>query len=186
MAEVDDTQQDDFGKVQQLIKDQVKTAYDEYHQQQLSRVQQSQGQTEQDIVRKHVGEMISPFIDPKIDQATLTANDAKDEVRFYRRNPDAIDYEEQIEEIFTQSVKEGRPTSRATIYNYVVGKEVMTAPEKFESRQQARKQAQLDRVHSAGDFGADSATRQKVDNSFKDFAKLPLDEMETMLEGVTF
>lgn len=168
-AESDSTDNtDEFAKVQDFIKEQVKANFDE-----LSKAARLADpvvrQTEQDTATQHVRDLINPFVQPGIDEAKFTAADAKDYVSFYKANPDALGMSDQVEQAFTALVKAGRPTTRADILRYLVGKEAIEQPDKFNERRESQRKRELDRARSASDMGATAMEREKADTEFKSF-----------------
>ena len=186
-AEPDSADQtDEFAKVQDFIKEQVKANFDE-----LSKAAKPADpairQTEQDAATQHVRDLISPFVQPGIDEAKFTAADAKDYVSFYKTNPDALGMSDQVEQAFTALVKAGRPTTRADVLRYLVGKEAIEQPDKFNERRESQRKRELDRASSASDMGATATQREKADSDFKSFpdklasANTNSDELHTLV-----
>jgi hypothetical protein len=184
MAEVDNTGQDDFAKVQGFIKEQVQTYFNELAEQTAQQTQQQPNQQQQ--AQKQAGDFVRSIINDDLNEAKLTAADAKDEVRFYRNNPDALDYEAEIEKTFTDAVKVGRPLPRQDILDWIRGREYRTAPDKFKERETARTKQQLAHAEDATDIGTAALNKAKNDTTWTNFADLPLEEMEKALDGVVF
>src|SRR3990167_6800744 len=186
-ADTDNTDsKDEFAKVQDFIKEQVKANFDELSKQ-AKPVDPNVRQTEQDAATEHVRQLISPFVQPGIDEAKFTAADAKDYVSFYKTNPDALGMSDQVEQAFTALVKAGRPTSRADVLRYLVGKEAIEEPDKFNERREGQRKRELERAGYASDMGATATQRERADSEFKSFpdklasANTNSDELHTLV-----
>lgn len=189
MAEYDagTDQTDDMLKAQRLIKSIVDTTLAEQRAQEGERYQQrEQPVVSEDEGQKRFKEMLDPYIKPEVNQARLESMAAVDESRFYRKNPHAVEYEDQVEKVFAESMKRGQPWQREDIYKYLVGKEATENPEKFVEKLTEKKQRQLREAQFAGDMGAGGLQRSRDDSRFKDFKSKTLEEMEKDLEGITF
>ncbi|MGL5936910.1 MAG: hypothetical protein ACRCZI_14945 [Cetobacterium sp.] len=184
MAEEQDVKQpsdEDIAKAQNWIKEQVKAQLSEMQSQEVPR-QSVIEQQRPDQLR----DILDPYIAPAVQQARLDAMSAVDESRFYRNNPDALDFESQIESTFNQLMKDGRPLGRADIYHHLIGRMAVTEPDKFNERQKTKHNTQLAKANSAVDFGFNSVGREKEAEEFKAFDKLTSEEMEKRLEGIVF
>lgn len=190
MAEFQDAnadQTDDMLKAQRLIKSIVDTTLAEQRAQEDGRQQQREAPVvDEDEGRKRFKEMLDPYIRPEVNQARLESMAAVDESRFYRKHPEAVEYEDQVEKIFNESMKRGQPWQREDIHKYLVGKEATENPEKFVEKMTERKQRQLREAEYAGDMGAGGMQRSRDESRFKDFKSKTLEEMEKDLEGITF
>jgi DNA mismatch repair ATPase MutL len=182
--------ENDLAEVQEFIKSQVDT----YFKQQveatpaLRQVQQQQVVQQEDAAQKQLGEMISPFIEPKLNRATLDSADSLDYVKFYTGNPEAVEYQEQVEKVFEMLKEKGRPLPRADILAHTIGKEVAADPTKFTEKMIEKRQKQIERAESAMDLGNFSSTRAKNDSTYGEgkFDKLTVAEMEKALDGIAF
>jgi hypothetical protein len=181
---------DDLAKVQEFIKSQVET----YFQEQVAKtpvVQQQQQQSQQvqeDAAQKQLRELISPFVEPGVSAARLDAADSLDYAKFYTNNPEAAEYQDQVEKTFEALKKAGRPLPRADILAHTIGKELTSNRDAFTEKLIAKRQAALERAEQAGDIGSYSITKAKADGTFGtgNFDKLSVEEMEKALEGVSF
>lgn len=178
-------EQNDLEKVQALLREQV----DRYMAEQYApRMQQQQRYTPSDaeIQQQQVANTVRGFVAPDLVNAQLSADDARDYVRFYTEHgDDAKDYGNEVEDTFTALLRAGRATRREDILDYVIGRERRTNPEKFNQKMEARQKAQLERASYAMDVGGNAVSREKAEK-FKDFDKLSSDDMEKVLEGFTF
>jgi hypothetical protein len=185
MAEPDNTTNDDLAKAQEFIKSQVETYMQEAFakQQPVTQIQPVVADPNQQL-----RELISPFIDPGINEAKFTGADAKDYVKFYTdpKNIDAAEYQDEVEKAFEALAKVGRSTSRADILRYLRGKEYEADPDKFVAKVAERNKAALERARNAGDIGGSAIDRAKNDTTWTNFGKLSLEDMEKALDGVTF
>lgn len=185
--EKNEKSQSDLEQVQAFIKAETEKYFKEISQQKPA-VEEKQNLSEQELAKQQLKEFINPFVEPDINSAKLAAADAKDEVRFYRKNPEALEYEDKIEEAFQKLVSAGRPTSRQDIYDYIVGQTYRQDKNKFVENALAKRKAQTERAESAMDFGTGSIDRARNDSTFGEgvFSKLPVEDMEKALEGITF
>ena len=178
----------DFEKVQDFIKDQVKTYFDEMKAKEPA-VRQQEPQvtvTEQQQAHKQAGDFIKQFVDSDINDAKFVAADARDYADFYMNNPLAADYKDDVEKAFKVLKDAGRATTRGDILDYVRGRQMRTDPENFTKGEKARQAKQLERADSASDFGAGATARAKSDAVWGNFDSLSVADMEKALEGVTF
>jgi hypothetical protein len=182
MAEVEQT---DFERAQEFIKSQVQTEFERLQAQRAPAPDPVQGRSTEDIARQQLREAIDPIYRGDIDQARFVSQDAKDYVDFYS-DPESREYKEEVERIFAEANKAGRPMPRRDIQRWLIGKEVIEQPDKYSERVSARKQRELDRAGNAQDFGVGAAARQKADQTFANFSSLSLEEMEKALDGVVF
>ncbi len=183
MVEVDNTNDiSTFEQVQALIKGQV----DDYLKEQQSIPTPQQQQSEQDKATQQIRDLINPFVKPDLDEARFVAADAKDFVSFYNNNEDALLYKDDVEKSFELMKKAGRPTTRADILNYLVGREYREQPDKFKERETAKQKRQVERADGAIDFGGGSINRAKSDPTWSNFNKLSIEDMEKALDGITF
>lgn len=187
MAEIDSTDNaNDIEKVQGFIKEQVETYFNELSSKQPVQQQVATARTEQDIAKQQLQDLISPFINPGLNEARLTSADAQDYVKFYTNNTDAAEYQDQVEAMFTKLKDSGKPMPRANILDYLRGNEFRTDPDKFTEKQLAKRKAATDRAELATDFGAGALGRAKNDSNFSNFESKSLEDMEKALDGVTF
>ena len=181
-------EQDDAAKVEEFlqtrIKSEVETYFNELNSKQQSVQQQQQTPSEQELARQQLKEIISPIFDSDIKQSRFDAADAKDYTRFYQQNPSAD--QDEIESTFKALVDAGRPTSRADIARYLVGKKFEADPTKFMSEMSERQKQQLERAGSAGDVGVNALDKAKNDPTWTNFSSLSVEDMEKALDGVTF
>lgn len=175
----------DLAKVQDFIKGQVESYFNELSSKTVQQGQQSV-KTEQDQAREQLQQFITPFVEPSLNEAKFTSADAKDYVSFYTNNDDAKEYQEEVEKLFEQASKANRPLPRRDILNYIIGREYKTDPDKFTEKLTSKKKAQLERASQATDFGATNMSKERYDNTLKEFSSLPLEDMEKALDGVTF
>lgn len=180
MADTDNT---DFQQVQALIKGEVERYAAEAFAKQQTPAQQ---QTEQQQAQKQLHDLINPFVEPGVNEAKFTAADAKDYVDFYTGNTDYLDYKQQVEDTFKEAKNNGHPLPRADIISWLLGKEYKSDPAKFTEKQQAKQKEQLARASVGADFGAGALDRAKADTTFANFGSLTSDEMEKIMDGVTF
>lgn len=184
MAEGDFTQDKqqqepvDFAKVQEVLRSQV----DQYMAERETRQQR---QPQQPDPQKEVADTVRGFVAGDLNEARLTAADARDYVDFYTNNEDGLYYKDDVEKTFNMLKEAGRPTTRKDILRHVIGDQYIADPVKFKAREDSRKQAQLDRAATAGDIGQAASTREKS-TKFANFDSLSSEEMEKALDGVTF
>lgn len=184
-AEPDKTVDDkeDLSKVQDFIKGQVETYFNELQQKATPAVP---GKSQDDLAKEQLGQLINPFIEPGLAEARLTSSDAKDYVHFYMNNPNAKEYHDDVEKTFTALVKAGRPISRNDILKHKLGEEYQADPGKFVEKQTVRQKEQLARAEVAVDFGAAALNKAKSDSNFVNFESKSIEDMEKALEGITF
>ena len=193
MAEEDkkDTPEIDMDKVNDYIKSIVDTHKDAiinaYVQgNQGNQSNQRSGNNNDDAAgHKQIKDLIDPIYAADIAEAKLSGREAMDESRFYRKNHDASDYEEEIEKIFANTKQQGRPLPRQEIYDYVTGRERRTNREEFDRKEAARRERQLERAGTAVDF-ASYESKAKNDPQWSKFDQLNSEEQEKLIEGITF
>src|SRR5262245_52849172 len=142
-------------------------------------------QPEPDAVQRgqqQLTEVLIPYLAPVM----LEVADGKDYTTFYRRNADAMEYEEQVEQMFTDLKKQGRAVSRQDILDVLRGREFRADPDKFSEKHTAKRKEQLERAESSSDFGASAHVRAKNDPVWSNFGSLSVEEMEKALDGITF
>lgn len=176
-------QKQDLAKVQDFIKGQVETYFNEMKDKATSGVDIK---TAEQQAHDQLGQLINPFVEPALNEARLTSSDAKDYVQFYMHNPDAKEYHDDVEKTFTALVKAGRPISRADILKHKLGEEYQTDPAKFVEKQTTKHKEQLQRAEAAVDFGTAALNKAKSDGTFVNFDSKSLEDMEKALEGITF
>ena len=183
----------DINQVNEYIAQQVQqnlAAIRSAEQQQQPRQQQP----DQVAMERQVREVLDPIYGPDINAAVFNSADAKDYVDFYT---DDIrrEYKDDVEAAFQRAKAEGRPTTRHTIYRYLLGNEYATDPDKFSDKQKQLRQKQLDRANSAADVGGSGSSRERAEIArLEDIGKLdsngkfamPLDDMAKALEGIAF
>jgi hypothetical protein len=152
-------------------------------------------QADNTAYEKQVREVLDPIYGVHVDAANFNAADAKDYVDFYSDDIHR-EYKEEVEAAFQLAKQQGRPTSRNTLYRYILGDNYTADPTKFDERQKQIKQKQLDRASSAGDVGGGGIGREreavaalsdvtKVDPNTGKYT-MPLEDMEKALAGMTF
>lgn len=188
MGGAEPEQQDDLAKVQGFIKEQVETYFNEMAQK-VPVIQQGQQQVvqqQEEAGQRQLRELLSPFIDPPLQEARLQSADAQDYVKFYTGNPDAAEYQDKVEQSFEALKKMGRPTPRADILSYLIGQEYRADKGKFTEKLTTRQKEQLERAEASVDVGTYSTTRAKNDPIFSKFDQLPSEEQAKHLEGIAF
>lgn len=179
----------DLEGVQNFIKGQVEDYLKQQLPQQVQRYvpqQQQSVKTEQDQAKEQLKEIISPFIEPGLEQARFEGADAKDYVKFYTSSPESVEYQDEVEKAFEQLKQAGRPTARADILRYIQGRQFQEDPDKFVAKVSERRKQQLDRAAGAADMGQFSVERARSDPKWSSFDKLSIEEMEKALDGVVF
>ena len=193
MAEVEDTgggatHTDDVAKVEEFlqsrIKSEVEAAFTDMQQRSQQQTTTRNTPSERELAQQELKELLSPIIDPDISRAKFDSADAKDYVQFYRNNPD-VDQEE-VEKTFKALADAGRPTTRADIARYLLGREYEADPTAFMAKVSEKQKKQVERATAASDFGAGALDKAKSDPTFSNFEKLSVEDMEKALEGVTF
>lgn len=180
-------QQDETERVNNYIKAQMDNYWDELEAKKTKAKPTQQTQvTSEDEGRKQLKELIDPIYGQEVSGAKFTAQDAKDYVTFYRKYPNAGEFEEEIEKTFTALAEAGRPFSRETVYQNVLGREYSKDPEKFVTKHNEVKERKVKEAQTASDMGQFGVGSTRSDNPFKDFDKLSLADMEKALDGVTF
>lgn len=195
MAE--ETEQPEYAKEQidAYIAEQVKANMAAIQQAEAANRPQSQQPDDKVAYEKQVREVLDPIYGGHIDNAVFSAADAKDYVDFYSDDTHR-EYKEEVEAAFQLARQQGRPTSRNTLYRYILGDTYTADPTKFTERQKALQQKQLDRARSAGDVGGGNVGREreavaalsdvtKVDPNTGKYI-MPLADMEKALGGMTF
>jgi len=177
-------EKDDTAKVEEFLQTRIKSEVEAHFNSMQQRQTQPQTSSEQELAQRQLKEIISPIFDADIRQSRLDSADAKDYTHFYRSNPDA-DVDE-IEKTFKALVDAGRPTTRADINRYLVGKQFEADPTKFMSEMTEKQKKQVERATVAGDFGQGSLDKAKNDPQWANFDKLSVEDMEKALDGVTF
>ncbi len=174
---------DNFKQVQEFIRGEVQAELENFKKTQPVKLDEPKSKEDGDQLR----DVLSPYIEPGINAATLEARTAKDYASFYRGNPSVTaEQEAEVEKRFDALVKAGRATSRADIYDHMVGQEYKNDPAKFLEKQAERKKVDLEKASDASDFGVGALTRAKENALFENFADNSIEDMEKKLEGVTF
>lgn len=170
--------------VDKYIADRVKTNVADFMEEYNKQSARKSVDVEDETKRQH--KQVEAFLDPiyggKINQANFKADSAMDYANFYIGNDLALEYKDQVETIFRQTADAGRPMDRASILRYLVGREALDEPEKYQTRADERKKKQLQKAESAIDHV--EAGRLRGETQFKDFSSLSVEEMEKVLEGV--
>lgn len=173
-------QQDDAA-----VRQYVRSLYDEWRQDEPPRPSPQPQQQPTSTQQQHqmVRDIIDPVYGQEISLAHLKADAAQDYSRFYMHNQGAIDHETEIERIFQDAVKQGRPTPRETIYDYLVGNMYRSNPDKFNEHQKR----QLDRVRAAEDLGGGLGRGREDELNMDRLKSMSLEEMEASpLMGLVF
>lgn len=182
MAESEETSEEQIAKAREFVRAEANAL--------LAEMRAAEGQQQPPVTKdegnNQLRELLEPLYGPHVQQARLESMSAIDESRFYRKHPEAAEREDQIEAIFRESMRNGRPWQREEINRYLIGKEAEADPDKFVEKINAKKEAQLRRAEGAMDFGFNGAGREQEVEKFKSFDKLSVEEMEKALEGVTF
>lgn len=185
MAESQEADETEILKAQNFVRDIVQRTLAEQQAAEGKRVEAEPPVTRTDGDRQ-MRDILDPYFKPDLQQARLESMAAVDESRFYRKHPDAAEYEDKIETIFTESMKRGQPWQREDIHKYLVGKDATENPEKFVEKLTEKKQRQLREAEGAMDFGSNGFGRDRDGSRFKDFKSKTVEEMEKDLEGLTF
>lgn len=126
-------------------------------------------------------DVLSPYIDPKLNQVLLGSASAMDYTKFYVTHPEAVKHQALIEAKFAQHLQAGAPLPREQVFHMVKG-------ERFDEfvveHQETQKQAAA-RAAAAGTVGAGSGPHQVT---FEDpFAMTP-EALDAAMNrpGVTF
>lgn len=195
MAEEQEGQQFDIDQVNQYIADQVKANLAAIQQAEAANRPAPSQPDDKVAYERQVREVLDPIYGVHVDAANFNAADAKDYVDFYG-DENHREYKEEVEAAFQRAREQGRPTSRNTLYRYILGDTYNADPDKFTERQKQIKQKQLDRASSAGDVGGGGVGREreavaalsdvtKIDPTTGKYA-MSVADMEKALEGMTF
>jgi hypothetical protein len=176
-------------------KDEIITAYKATEQSTQTRQTQQPAQTTQDQQRNIERTYVDGLIGDDIRRADFNARDARDAVDFYVNNPYASEYKDEVEKTFAEAAKNGRPTSRSNILEWLMGREYRTDPAKFQEKHAARQKQEVRNVESAMDMASQATgrTRDQI-SKLADIGKLDkngnfimkTEEAEALLEGMTF
>jgi len=196
MAE--ETEQPEYAKEQidAYIAEQVKANMAAIQQAEAANKPQPQSpQPDNKAYEQQVREVLDPIYGVHVDAANFNAADAKDYVDFYSDDIHR-EYKEEVEAAFKLAREQGRPTSRNTLYRYILGDNYTADPAKFDERQKAIQRKQLDRASASGDVGGGGVGREReAMASLADVAKvdtttgkymMSLADMEKALAGMTF
>jgi hypothetical protein len=178
----------DLAKVQDFIKGQVETFAKEVFEKQAPQVQ-PQGQqqlTQEELARRQLADIITPFVKPGMDAVQLAAADTRDYVDFYQDASIDQSDKDAVEKMFNELKQAGRPLPRRDIYDYLQGKMSREKPEEFSKKITERQKRQLDKAQGATDFGFGAIERAKNDPVYSNIKNMSLDELEKALDGVTF
>lgn len=140
----------------------------------------------QEDQNKQLQDLINPFIQPQLNQATFEARNARDEASFYRNHPEATEKSDLIEKTFTDLAKAGRATTRESVNTYLEGKEAQADPAAYAAKINERAKAAQDRLYASTDVGNLSLSRDQDALRLKAFENMTTEEMETAMKGVTF
>jgi hypothetical protein len=194
MAEEQDQPEYAKEQIDAYIAEQVKANMAAIQQAEAANKPQPQQQSNVEY-EKQVRDVLDPIYGVHVDAANFNAADAKDYVDFYSDDIHR-EYKEEVEAAFKLAREQGRPTSRNTLYRYILGDNYTADPAKFDARQKQIKQKQLDRASSAGDVGGGGIGREReAMASLADVSKvdpntgkytMPLEDMEKALAGMTF
>ena len=135
---------------------------------------------------KQLQDLINPFIQPALNQATFEARDAKDLATFYHRHPEASERSETIEKAFIEQAKAGRATTRESLNTYFEGQEAQADPTAYAVKITERTKAAQDRLTASTDVGALASAREQDAGRLKAFENMTTEEMETAMAGRTF
>jgi len=141
--------------------------------------------------QEEVARIINPVVQPQLQAIDLRARASEDYTQFYGQNPDAFEYQGEIEKLFQEAIRNGRPMARQVIADYIQGRDYRTDPVKFRETDRARHDRQLERARSAADIGAGATGMHRLEaglGSLEDFAKLSAEEQAKKLDatGITF
>lgn len=186
MAEVD-TNSDEFKQVQDFLRTEVeKYASAAFEKQQQQTQPQAQRQTEQDIAKQQMADLINPFVEPGINQAKFAAADSNDRVDFYvGADADTLSYKDEVEKQFKLLSDQGRALPRKEILRYLRGKEYDTDPDAFTAKALERKKQQVAYAEYGADIGH-GGIRPKEDSKWQGFDGKTSEEMAKVMEGMTF
>lgn len=127
-----------------------------------------------------VGELISGYVKPETEKLSLAIADTKDHNLFYQQHGNISDEEKaEVESIFNDRMKRGRPEPRSEIYQYLYGKKAMERDKKEREEDTKRKASE------ASDAGI-SGLAKIVSERNVDPRDMSLEELEKALEGITF
>lgn len=191
MAETEPVQDNpqDLERVQSFIRSQVETYLQEQAALRPPQPQYSQPPrqpTEREDAQRVLRDAITPIIGGDLASANFNAANANDRVDFYMGNDAAASYKDDVEKVFSELQQQGRAMPRAAILRYIRGELFEKDPQAFHERENARTERQLERAGGAVDIGAQTLNKARNDPMFTHFDTLPLDEMEKVLEGITF
>jgi hypothetical protein len=68
-----------------------------------------------------VYQAIRPYLEPALQAATLRAEAAEDMARFYLQHPEAREFAPHLEQMFQDTLANGRPTTRETLWHLYRG-----------------------------------------------------------------
>lgn len=188
-------EQSDFERAQEFMREQMQQLLPEVLPQAVQAYTRSQQQpsAEQQQYRQ-AEQAVRGIVQQDIDNANLTSRNAMDMVNFYLDDPLAREYQKEVEASFDIMMKNNRPTSRADILSYEMGREMRAEPAKFEERQARVRKAQLARAQLAGDVGEGAEGRSGGDK-YTSLDKLSkqsswsdddVKQLESMLDGEVF
>lgn len=191
MAEEKTEEQKREEQVQRLkawVQDAAKESFEAYRAEFDSKQGERNQDHQPDQTKDPVGEMINEYTSPMLRRLSLQDAAIDDRVNFYEENRD-IDPEirTEVEDHFKKLFDAGRPTSRADIYDYLVGQRIRKDPEAFVNAQLQKREAQRAEAEANADAGAfgfgkvkDSAGR------LADPESLSQEELAKALEGTVF
>ena len=144
--------------------------------------QQQTAQQEEARWSDPVGQAVAPYVLPQLAQARFEARNAGDRADFYMTFDDAKPYRDEVEALFQQSLAARNPQTREALWYYWKGRNA----ERY-GKDQAERHEQLTRT--TNQTGAVMGPALHLDQrplSLDDFRRLPVDQMEKVLEGHTF
>jgi hypothetical protein len=179
MAEEGGQQVPDMDAIQDFLKSQIREAAKEVQQEIATAVPVA---TQEDQLQRQMQQTLDPFLRPVVN---LGAS-ALDHSRFYTANPDAVEYHDEIERVFEESVKTGRNLGRQDIAYYIDGRLRKTDPKKWQEQQDARLAKQKEVADTAVDVGFSAMDKAKNDPNWTNFRSKTVEEMESALDGIAF
>lgn len=129
-----------------------------------------------------LGDMIRPYIEPRVNAAILEAQSAADLATFYQSNPQAGKYRDEIETRFQNLKSRGTPFTRNDIWKWYRGEnfDKFATEQAEEQKRQAEESARI-----AAGVGPGSPFRGEGGPA-KDAFTMPHEELTKALEGQSF
>ena len=129
-----------------------------------------------------VATTVLPVVKPMLDQIALRSALETDNAKFYGRNPHALEFESQVEEIVQKAVNQGRPVDRETAWNFFKGKNLPY----FAERETKARQAAEERARAGGmTMGPSGQMRDALAPIAFDHTT-PVEDMRKAMEGKMF